>query len=355
MQKIRARIRLESIRYNAKAFLDLTKTKLCAVVKANAYGHGAEETVNALNGIADAFAVALIEEGIRIRVAAAGKPILIFTPPITKEECLSIAENGFIATVPDLYTAKLLSEVCNVYRVEVNVHIKTNTGMNRYGANPSMLGKICKFLKDDRFVKVTGLYSHLYGDHKSAEQQRTLFLQMGNVCKRYFPNVTCHLSATSGCLYGKEFSFDMVRVGIGLYGYLPDGLSLSEKRIGKGMGLKKAMAVYAVSLGERKIRFGGLGYGKSLTEEELSKNPSVYLLRMGYADGFLRKVENGVNGFQSNANNLCMDVCLRTGRAERGKSIPILTEAEKTAKATGTIPYEVLCAATRRAEFLYEE
>lgn len=355
MQKLRANVHLGNIRYNAQAFRNLTKTKLCAVVKANAYGHGAEEVVNALNGIADVFAVALIEEGIRIRLAAAGKPILVFTPPITEEECLSIAENGFIATIPDLYTAKLLSKVCQTCRLTVNVHIKTNTGMNRYGANPSMLGKICKFLKDDRFVKVTGLYSHLYGDQPSAEKQRKLFLQMQRICKRYFPNVISHLSATSGCLYGEAFSFDMIRLGIGLYGYLPSGLSQAERKLGERMRLKKAMTVYAVALSERKIRFGGLGYGKSLTEEELLKKRRVYLLRMGYADGFLRKKNNGVNGFLNNANNLCMDVCLRTGRAKRGRYIPVLIDAEATAKVVGTIPYEVLCAATRRAEFVYEE
>ncbi|MBQ2702031.1 MAG: alanine racemase, partial [Clostridia bacterium] len=79
MQKVRAKIHLRSIRSNAESFRKLSGTKLCAVVKANAYGHGAEEVVNALNGIADSFAVALIEEGIGIRVAAAGKEILVFT------------------------------------------------------------------------------------------------------------------------------------------------------------------------------------------------------------------------------------------------------------------------------------
>ena len=62
-----------------------------------------------------------------------------------------------------------------------------------------------------------------------------------------------------------------------------------------------------------------------------------------------------MQGFDRNLNRLCMDVCLRTGRAERGRYIPVLIDAEATAKVVGTIPYEVLCAATRRAEFVYEE
>ena len=73
MQKVRAEINLQHIRHNAEAFLDLTKTKLCAVVKANAYGHGAEAVTAALCGVADSFAVALLEEALAIRVAACGK------------------------------------------------------------------------------------------------------------------------------------------------------------------------------------------------------------------------------------------------------------------------------------------
>ena len=355
MQKVRAKIHLRSIRSNAESFRKLSGTKLCAVVKANAYGHGAEEVVNALNGIADSFAVALIEEGIGIRVAAAGKEILVFTPPQTEEECLAIAENKFTATIPNLFTAKLIQRVCRERKIPVRVHIKTNTGMNRYGVDRASLGKICKLLKNDRYVQVVGVYSHLYGDRASAEKQRTLFLQMQRIVKGYFPSVISHLSATSGCLYGKEFAFDQVRVGIGLYGYLPSGLSEEERKTGEKLRLKKGMSVYARSLGERTVRFGGLGYGSTLTEEEITKNRRIYLLRTGYADGFLRKKENGVDGFENNANNLCMDVCLRTGRAARGKEIPVMLDAEKTANATGTIPYEVLCAATRRAEFVYDD
>jgi alanine racemase len=354
MQKVQAEISLGNIRANALAFKNHTKNKLCAVVKANAYGHGAEEVTNALNGIADCYAVALIEEGLALRIAAAGTDILVFTPPITEEEGIALAENSFIATVPNLFTAKLLSKICKERRLRLNVHIKVNTGMNRYGANVSMLGKICAFLKNDEYVRVTGLYSHLYGNRTSAVSQRTLFLQMVRIAKRYFPDICCHLSATSGCLYGKEFAFDMVRVGIGLYGYLPDGLIGQAKQQGKSLQLKKAMKVYAYSTGIRKIRFGGLGYGKSVSKSMLAKKLRISLLRFGYADGFLRKKHNGTNGNPKNVNNACMDVCMREGRIERGVKTPILLDARETAKQTGTIAYEVLCKATIRAEFIYK-
>ena len=93
MQKVRAEINLQHIRHNAEAFSRLTKTKLCAVVKANAYGHGAEAVTAALCGIADSFVVALIEEGLAIRVAACGKDILVLTPPTAEDEVYTLAWN----------------------------------------------------------------------------------------------------------------------------------------------------------------------------------------------------------------------------------------------------------------------
>ena len=343
MQKVRAKIHLGNIRYNAEYFSALTEKPLCAVVKANAYGHGAEEVVNTLSGLADCFAVALIEEGLAIRTAACGKEILVFTPPTDEEEAYALAVNGFTASIADLWTAKLLSKMCKKYRLPLKVHLKVNTGMNRYGMNGSMLGKVCKLLKNDPYLRVTGIYSHLY-DHSPAvaKEQRVLFLKMQRICKRYFPTVIAHLGATYGAMLGKEYTFDMVRIGIGLYGYLP--CESSE------IVLKKGMTVYAKAVAMRKYSFGGAGYARA----EISKDERLSLYRFGYADGFLRNRENGVDGWVQNANNLCMDVCIRKGYTRRGRWVPILTDAEEIAKKTGTISYEVLCAATRRAEFVYD-
>ena len=348
MQKVIAKIHLGNIRSNAECFSALTKTRLCAVVKANAYGHGAEEVVNALSGVADFFAVALIEEGLSIRSVSCGKQILVFTPPTDEEEAYALAANGFVASVPDLWTAKLLVRVCQKYRLPLKVHLKVNTGMNRYGMNGSMLGKVCKLLKDDPFIKVTGIYSHLYGTTlDEAAKQRVLFLRMQTICKRYFPGVIAHLGATYGAILGERYAFDMVRIGIGLYGYLP----FKDEKIARKLALKKGMTVYAKAISSRKYAFGGAGYGKA----EVKKGETLSLFRFGYADGFLRARHNGVDGFEKNANELCMDASIQKRSAYRGSWSPILTDADKIAKRTGTISYEVLCAATRRAEFVYDD
>ena len=161
MRKIIATVHLQAIRNNAKAFKERTGVRLCAVVKANAYGHGAEEVANALSGIADCFAVALLEEALALRVATCGKDILILTPPLSEEDIFACASNGFIVTLSDLRTARLAERACKRYGCTLRVHLKVNTGMNRYGMHLPALGKTCKYLRESKYIRVEGVYSHM--------------------------------------------------------------------------------------------------------------------------------------------------------------------------------------------------
>ena len=351
MQKVRAKIHLKSIKDNALAFKNLTKTKLCAVIKAEAYGHGSVEIANALSGIADCFAVSLIDEAIAVRSAVCGKDVLVLTPPLSKQEAYLGVVNGFILTVGSLRTAKLIADVCKEFKLRARVHLKVNTGMNRYGMLAPALGKTCKFLRAQAFVNVQGVYSHLYdANEETARLQRSRFLACKRVCDRYFENLTAHLSATYGTLLGEDFAFDMVRVGIGLYGYLPSGLQGKEKTVANGLKLKKGMTVYGTIVQTRIYSGGGIAYGKpQKTAREIS------LIRVGYADGFARTRKNGTCGFENNANNLCMDACIRVGRLKQGQEIPLMIDADETAKAMDTISYEVLCNATKRAVRVFDE
>ena len=347
MQKITANIHLNHIRRNAKTFLELTGKPLCAVVKANAYGHGAVQVVNALEGVADCFAVALLDEAIEISTAACGKDILIFTPPLCETDVLSAAWHNFILTVDSEQTARLVDRVANAAKIPVRTHMKVNTGMNRYGMNAQSLGKACRLLKENAYVRVEGLYSHIYGDTFAlAAQSLEKFLCMQRIAKRYFPQLICHLSATYGALLGKEYHLDMTRIGIGLYGYLPAG----EKRFTPA--LHKAMSVYAPVVYTRRYQGGGAGYGKPL--EGIPKDGCLSVVRSGYADGFLRQKQNGAFGCQTHANAWCMDAHIREGRYKKGEVVPIMLDADETARITQTIPYEVLCAVTRRAQFVYD-
>ncbi len=342
MQKVVAKINLNAIRQNASLFKAKSRAKLFAVVKANAYGHGAEEVAVALSGIADGFAVALIEEGVALRAAACSEDVLVLTPPTDEEEAYALAVRGFIASIPDYPSAKRFLAVCERYRLIGRAHLKVNTGMNRYGMDGQTLKRVCKLFYGSPYVRTEGIYSHLYATNPNvAEAQRQTFLRLRGLALGYFPSLTSHLSATYGCLLGREFAFDAVRVGLGLYGYSP---------IPTELPLQKAMSVWAKVTATRRYLCGGVGYG----ERTLKKSTPLTLLRVGYADGFLRSKNNGTEGSAQNANNLCMDGCIRTGKGKVGDFAPILLDADKTARETGTIAYEVLCAATRRAELIYE-
>lgn len=352
MQKVIAEINLKNIRENAKIFKS-PACKLCAVVKADAYGHGAERVTCALSDIADMFAVALLEEGIAISTAACGRQILVLTPPKSVEEAEEMIAYGLLPTVDGLVTARLVLEAANNLKSHAFVHLKVNTGMNRYGMNASMLGRVCRYLQGTH-VLVEGLYSHLYTHSKEiCEVQRERFDRAREICKRYYPNVCFHLSATHGALLGEAYAYDMIRVGLGLYGYLPVEKSESEKQrlYSRLPALKKAMTVTAVATHSKRYTFGGVGYGERPTDGKTGEYLTVY--RYGYADGFPRAADKNlpIGTFESTA--LCMDVRIAEGRHVRGKPIKILTDAEENARRQGTSVYEVLCSVTRRAERIY--
>lgn len=343
MQKIVAEINTEHLRYNARLFKERSGAKLCAVVKASAYGHGSVGCVAALESVADYFAVALIEEALTVKTAAVGKEIWVLTPPTDKETVLVAAENGFVLCVADLPSARLAAEVCERYGVSVKVHLKINTGMNRYGLGRSNVQKICRYLAGKPCVRVEGIYSHLYSHTLTgAQAQRNVFERLRAVCINYFPNAISHLSATYGAALGKEFSYDAVRIGLGLYGYLPEG-EYEEKP-----ALKKVMKVYAESVATRRYSFGGVGYG-----EAVGKPKRLSVVRIGYADGCGHAKTDGYEGLKRLAGDFCMDACILEKRMRRGKKVLVFDDAEKAAKRRGTISYEVLCLAGMRAEWRY--
>ncbi len=336
------KIDLKNIQNNARAFKRLTDRFLYAVVKADAYGHGAVAVVNALHGIADGFAVALVSEAVAIKQAASGKEVLIFTPPVDDEDVIVAANNGFTLTAADLRSAKLIVAAAEKYGFNVNVQVKVNTGMNRYGVYASTLGKVCSILKRSGQVRVEGVYSHLYSHQKElCEAQRLRFLHGVKICRRYFPLVRAHLSSTYGAALGEEYRFDAVRIGLGLYGYFPEDPA--------PIPLLPAMTVCAPCVANRKCLFGGVGYG-GLKEEAYGEPLSV--LRAGYAEGLGGSAkESGLNPLL--IGDLCMDVCFEGRMHKIGKSVCLFSDAKVVASQRGISVYECLCLMGLRALKVY--
>ena len=313
-------IDLKILRKNAQYVRSLIgRRKFFAVVKADAYGHGGIETARAIEDIVDGFCVAISDEGAALRIGGVLKPVLVFTPPLGRDDISRAEMYGLQVTVNSAETARAAKNlVC---------HIKVNTGMNRLGCGLSDLPKILKNLNKSN---IAGIYSHLFApeDEESSNSQLEIFGRAESIVKDKNPQSTAHISASGGILRGGEYLSDGVRCGILLYGYAPTGFSAPVRR------------VYARRVQNTKFCGGGVGYMKA------QKNyGELCTYRLGYADGFERCVPLG-------EGKLCMDSFVSTG----GKNLfPALSDADEYAGRAGTISYEVLCSATRRAERIYEE
>lgn len=336
---------MRAIAENATYFRKLTKKKLCAVVKDDAYGHGAAETVAALSNVADAFAVANADEAAQV-LCVTDKDVLVLTPPSSRDEAEEIAFRGAIVMVDGAecaYAAKRAAQISEKRGERLRVHLKVNTGMNRYGASGDEFVKTCEMLKNASGVFVEGVYSHLADvtDENFCEEQRVAFERYSRIASGYFPRLTRHLAATGGCALGEKYRFDMVRVGLGLYGYMPDGR--------RDVPLKIAMKAYGRVVNSRVYESGRVGYGK----EHAKEGDDLFVVNVGYGGGFFRKKENGLLG-GANAAMPCMDATIKYGKGERGARTCVMDDARKTANACGTIVYEVLCSVGSRAERIYE-
>ncbi len=325
MQSVLAVIDLREIRRNAKTLARIADRPVYAVVKDDAYGHGAPEVAHALEDIVAGYAVALVDEGAALRAAGITKEILVLTPPLDREEVLRLAAYRLTASLNSLHTLRLLEGG------GAEAHIAVNTGMNRYGVRPDRVAALCRRAAASG-ISITGVYSHLYAAEDEGirrAQSRLFFLAEAQV-KGVFPHAVSHLAATSGTLAGELY--DAVRIGIALYGYLPDGFSAD---------VRPAMKVYA-AVADCHVPVGG-GAGYQRAEKSFA---AMYTLRLGYGDGFFRAGGLGIG-------KLCMDACIREGRARVGEKKLLLSDVRAYATEMGTTPYEVLVRIGRGAQRVY--
>lgn len=297
--------------------------KLYAVVKADAYGHGAERVALALEDVADGFCVALADEGAALRIAGVQKPVLVLTPVTEAEEAAKAEFYNLEATVNSVRSARLCGGL--------KCHIKVNTGMNRYGCAVSEVQNVL-YAAEKADAEVAGLYSHLFCPQLEEERERqlALFNRAESAVKAAYPEAFCHLAASSGAFLEDKFLKDGIRCGISLYGYAPQGFPRE--------GLERALAVYAPKVQTSECCGNGAGYCVASKKYE---RLSAY--RAGYADGFFRTVPLG-------EGNLCMDAFVSQ---DTRPLIPVFTDADEYAARCGTISYEVLCSVTRRSERVY--
>ena len=332
-----AKINLITIKENAEKIRRKLEPncKFCAVVKADAYGHGAVEVASAIYGIVDCYAVALVEEGKRLRLGGIDKDILVLIPPFSGD-VEELVRLSLTATVDDAKILKRLDDEGERQARKVKVHIKYNTGMNRNGVDGiENLKRLLNFAKSLKHVEIEGLYSHLGAVENKRIRKIALkeFLLANDIIKSYNSKAISHISASGGFLIG-GINFDMVRIGILLYGYIPSGIKTD-------FTVSPALSLEVFVVKNRTVNAGQrVGYGS----KKLKRKKNITLIRLGYADGLERRRIKG------QVSSRCMDLTAIEGDYKTYK----IENVKDLAKKYKTIPYEILTKIAVRAEKIYK-
>lgn len=278
-----ARIDLDRIKANIKHLIELSDSSVMAVVKADAYGHGLVPVAQAaLDAGASALGVALLEEAITLRKAGITAPILAWLVPPGSDFKLAVDNQIELAAS----SIKALEEIGAVKSTNrPRVHLEVDTGMTRGG----FLGEWGKLdAHHVANIDIVGIFSHFARadepEEKQNEEQRNRFKEMVATLESFgYTNIVRHLSNSAATLMDKESRFNMVRVGIAMYGLSPDVKTLGDSA---SLGLKPAMQVRAkLHLVKTVPANSPVGYGATAHTTAETK---LGIVAMGYADGIPR-------------------------------------------------------------------
>ena len=356
----RLELSLPGCRSNYRYFRSLLKpsTKLLVLVKANAYGHGAVEFASMLQTEgADYLAVALPVEGVELRRNGISLPILVLTAGT--DFFPEIIDNRLEPGIPNIFTLGALCEELDRRGIkDFPVHIKLDTGMHRLGFMTSELPALMEFLSCHPQVKVKSIYTHLAASEDPEEDEFTLgqidmfTRNAGAITDAIGYRPMWHCLNSAGIERFSRYQFDMVRLGIGIYGIS----ALPEVRLTPVASLK----VKILQLKTLKPEDGTIGYGRH--GHPAPEGSVIATIPVGYADGIDRHLGRGAASFLVNGHraptigNICMDMCMIdvTGiDCKVGDTVtifgtdPTITEL---AGILGTIPYEILTSVPRRIE-----
>ena len=268
-----------------------------AVVKADGYGHDAKfVSKNAIKGGASQLGVATLQEGIKLRSFGINVPILVLGNLYTKKDLLICFKNDLLPTISNIRECLICNDIGKSNNLKFSLHLKVDTGMSRLGFDCDQFVQQFNNIKSLENIAVKGIYSHLAcADEDNALnpksstqiQRRKLqeLLKLINLDKKH--NVKIHLANSAGMFLGKDFHFDMVRVGLSMYGY--DPLVKTNKKL----FLKPALFLKAKVTFVRTIEKGiGVSYGNKFVSDRKTK---LAVLSIGYADGIIRNLSGKIS------------------------------------------------------------
>ncbi len=347
-----------AIKHNLKYFRSKLKpdTRLLVVIKAFAYGSDPVAVARILEEEKiDYLAVAYIQEGVALRKAGITSPILVLHPQRENFEWLIKYE-----LEPDIYNFEVLQYIIGLIKSKgiknYPVHIKLNTGMNRLGFRLDDVSKLSGILTKQDTLKVRSIYSHLAASEDSEEKDFTLkqinlFDDLyDELCKTLHYTPVKHIANTSGILNYPEAHFDMVRLGIGFYGFgnQPDETAKLKNVCNL---ISKISQIQYIKKGET------VSYNRRFKAQRDSR---IAVIPLGYADGLNRLLSNGkgfvtINGKKALiAGTVCMDIFMvdvSDINCNVGDKVIVFDHQDQVlefAKQTQTIPYEILTSISQR-------
>jgi alanine racemase len=334
-------------------------TRIMAMVKAFSYGSGTYEIANMLQyHRVNYLGVAFADEGVTLREAGITLPIVVMNP---EEESFELMIDYELE--PEIYNFRVLHRfnqvVATTGKEHYPVHLKLDTGMNRLGFKPGEVDEMIKLLTNKSHLKVHSVFSHLAAadepeqDGFTREQINRFKTESERIIEALGYPVLRHILNSAGIERFPDAQFDMVRLGIGLY-----GISAIDQNQLKNISTMKSTVtqVKRVKKGET------VGYGRT---GKADKDLTIAIVPVGYADGLNRALSNGVGRFWINGyfvpiiGTICMDMCMvdisecdiHEGDEVMvfGEHIPVTEIAEKL----GTIPYEVFTGVSSRVKRVY--
>lgn len=362
-----AEIDLDAVAHNCRALKAWVgdKTQLLAIVKANAYGHGALPVAQtALESGATWLGVNFCDEGVQLRQAGITAPILLvgYTPAWQAE---TVVKHRLIPTVNSLEVAQALNSFTSPAD-PLPVHVKVDTGLSRYGMMPDEIVPFVQRLAQMPGLRLQGLFTHFasadIADKTSARKQLQVYQETLARLKQAGISIAVrHVAASGASLDMPETHLDMVRCGIVIYGLYP------SDAVSRSVALRPALGLKARIARMREIPAGAsVGYGATFVCERPTR---VALVPLGYADGVRRPYSNKgsvlVRGRRArllgrvSMDQLSIDVTDIAGVAEGDEVVLIGRQAgaeitaDEMAAVMGTINYEVLVGLPARLPRVY--
>ena len=359
-------IDLSAMVHNLKEYQKLVKpaTKLMAMVKAFSYGSGSAEVARVLQfHKVDYLAVAYADEGVELRKAGISLPIMVMNPDEASFD--SLVTYGLEPEIYSFTVYKAFHTFLDQQGIQqFPVHIKFNTGMNRLGFETVDAKVLGRLLQQNRTMAVRSVFSHLVASESAThdgftQQQVHLFEEAcGDIQTELKYTFLKHIANSAAIFRNPQYQFDMVRLGIGLYGV--------DSADGNGLSLQTVITLKSTIAQIRMVKAGDtVGYGR---KGEIHKNSRIATVRIGYADGYDRRLGNGTGKIYVKGKlapvvgHVCMDMVMiditdipEAQEADEveifGRHLPV----QQLAQWSGTIAYEVMTGISQRVKRVYTE